>query len=178
MTTDNDPAGGAKVMVPRDEPDAKTEERINAEWCALFGSGPDSFENPGVIHYDEFRSALIAATQQSPISGEGWQDISTAPKDGTRVIGFTKFGVEVVKWHEWDGAEYGSRTGWIGVEQDSTCYPESYLRAVATYQPTHWRPLPAPPVPSVSGGEDQGSSLRDTQLGSADGSSSNEGAGT
>jgi hypothetical protein len=68
------------------------------------------------------------------------------------VIGFTKFGVEVVKWHEWDGAEYGPRTGWIGVEQDSTCYPESYLRAVATYQPTHWMPLPPPPAASVSMG--------------------------
>jgi len=34
---------------------------------------------------------------------------------------------------------------------------------------THWRPLPAPPVPSVSGGGDQGSSAKeaDTQPGAS-----------
>jgi len=147
---------GAMVMVPREAIAQIVFERFspNKDWkcwadCGVLG-------RPTYLEAADSILSMIAAIQQSPISGEGWQDISTAPKDGTRVIGFTKFGVEVVKWHEWDGAEYGSRTGWIGVEQDSTCYPESYLRAVATYQPTHWRPLPAPPVPSVLVGEGQG----------------------
>jgi len=99
--------------------------------------------------------AALSATQQPVSEGVGWRPIETAPKDGSRIIGLTKFGVEVVKWHEWDGAEYGPRTGWIGVEQDSTCYPASYLRAVATYQPTLWQPLaPAPnPIGEEKGAE-------------------------
>ena len=74
-----------------------------------------------------------------------WQPIDTAPKDGSRFLGFTPFGVEMVKWNK-RAAEYGPRQGWIGCEQDSACLPESFLRHAATCQPTHWMPLPEPPV--------------------------------
>lgn len=52
-----------------------------------------------------------------------WQPIETAPKDGTNIIGFTDYGVEVVRWCNWNGGEYAPHDGWIGVEQDSTCLP-------------------------------------------------------
>ena len=68
-----------------------------------------------------------------------WQDISTAPKDGTAILiwpaqsaltGSTECMIisYVVRWHDWKEA-------WIeasGEEYD-------------TFYPTHWMPLPAPP---------------------------------
>ena len=41
-------------------------ERIDDEWRALFGDGPDSFANPGTVHYDEFVSAIRAVIAASP----------------------------------------------------------------------------------------------------------------
>lgn len=70
--------------------------------------------------------------------GTEWQDISTAPK-GVRVIGLTKYGVEIVWWKEGVLHEfYSCPAGWWGLEQDSECKPKQM-------QPTHWQPLPQPP---------------------------------
>lgn len=76
----------------------------------------------------------------------GWRDISSAPRDGTRFLGLTRFGVEMVKWCDGARADnYGPHAGWIGVEQDSSCLPAGQLRTKSQHQPTHWMPLPAPP---------------------------------
>lgn len=75
-----------------------------------------------------------------------WQPIETAPKDGTRFIGLTKFGPEMVKWCNGSSADnYGPHAGWIGVEQDSACLPANFRRQKAQQQPTHWMPLPPAP---------------------------------
>ena len=59
-----------------------------------------------------------------------WQDISTAPKDGTRLLLWMR---------EWaapsTGQYYGESSGW-GMFWDGAMY---------RFQPTHWMPLPAPP---------------------------------
>lgn len=44
-------------------------ERIDDEWRALFGDGPDSFANPATIHYDEFKSAMLAVAALSDTAG-------------------------------------------------------------------------------------------------------------
>lgn len=58
-----------------------------------------------------------------------WQDIETAPKDGTDILGFDEDG-RVVVW--WD------RNAWIrrGDDYDIVTHP------------THWQPLPPPPKDS------------------------------
>ena len=90
-------------------------------------------------------------------AGEGWRLIETAPKDGTRVLGTTRFGVEMVKWCKGEKADdYGPHPGWIGVEQDSTCLPPNFRRPEPQFQPTHWRPLPAPPPTAKLEGRDDG----------------------
>ena len=66
-----------------------------------------------------------------------WQDIATAPKDGTEIVATTERGrTEVVYFDEI------SKT-WRG--------PYSGLDLAA---PAHWMPLPAPPtLPPHEGGE-------------------------
>lgn len=75
-----------------------------------------------------------------------WQPIETAPKDGTEFIGLkgrlvfrTKNQQYYVKWpHEVGGPTY--RDEWT-YEDASSFTP---------WSPTHWMPLPPPPVESGS----------------------------
>ena len=73
-----------------------------------------------------------------------WQDISTAPKDGTDVLLY--FPLEglssdwpkriIAHWRAIDG----ERGHWVWQARAFRSYSEEY-------QPTHWQPLPAPPSP-------------------------------
>jgi Protein of unknown function (DUF551) len=71
-----------------------------------------------------------------------WMPIDTAPKDGSRFCGFngklcflTYIGKYYIKWpHEQGGPTF--REEW-NAEDDS---------AIFSWKPTHWMPLPAPPV--------------------------------
>lgn len=72
-----------------------------------------------------------------------WRDISTAPRDGTDILVFDadELGLPdtacctVVRWYggEWAIVGYGGPI----VEEDGW---------VRTFMPTHWMPLPDPPV--------------------------------
>lgn len=59
----------------------------------------------------------------------GWLDISTAPKDGTRILVTTKSDHIMIVWYE----ENFGMNGWVS-------YPGAY-----GCEPTHWQPLPTPP---------------------------------
>ena len=77
-----------------------------------------------------------------------WQDIATAPKDGTFVLLHVPNGLESgavtvgAYWKETDREKngrfmVGHWDGWLGMDADigsSWC------------EPTHWMPLPEPPV--------------------------------
>ena len=60
-----------------------------------------------------------------------WQPISTAPKDGTVVIGYDRSNIHA------DARNYVEFVLWRG---DRWIDPETW-----TIKPTHWMPLPAPP---------------------------------
>lgn len=66
----------------------------------------------------------------------GWQDIETAPKDGTDILGYTPR-----NGHMW-------RTNWVEIylNADNTFNQPHWSCGIYTYQPTHWRPLPTPPT--------------------------------
>jgi hypothetical protein len=68
----------------------------------------------------------------------GWMSIETAPKDGTMILGYRhvlppRTRVAVITWLP--DEHYGDH--WIG----------SAIGCVMEY-PTHWQPLPKPPVTS------------------------------
>ena len=86
-------------------------------------------------HIERAYELLVAAAPTSPLPGGGWQDISTAPKDGTLVDLFypergrlTDAAWGPTGWgrHEWRGSHT--------------------VRMVPSEKPTHWMPLPAAPT--------------------------------
>lgn len=84
-------------------------------------------------------SAIDAALAESA-GDDGWRDIATAPKDGTKFDG-------------WQGGERVADVYWSDV-QEAFCVDGTYGPAepspVWTMPPlTHWRPRPAPPAESA-----------------------------
>ncbi len=61
-----------------------------------------------------------------------WQPIETAPKDGNDVLVFGGGDYTVAHWNGEEWRDYGD-IGWAGMCGDDN-------------QPTHWMPLPEPPV--------------------------------
>lgn len=106
------------------------------EMIEVYGSDDDHGPIPIM---DRAKAALAGITAeafdaaQAPASN-GWQPIETAPRDGTHILlldevsGWIGSGnvspVNRSYWGEWDQKGYG---------------------AMFPHQPTHWRPLPAPP---------------------------------
>lgn len=69
-----------------------------------------------------------------------WHDISTAPKDGTKILGIDAYGDMVVFW--WGATNlYGWTWDW--------CYGpcEGEYNTYQTTCPELWLPLPLPPSP-------------------------------
>jgi hypothetical protein len=68
-----------------------------------------------------------------------WQPIETAPKDGTRILLWDTDEAVVAKW---DDISMGGAKGWqiavVKLIGDVNYYE-------ATFNPTHWMPLPEPP---------------------------------
>ena len=78
--------------------------------------------------------------QSSPLSA--WQPISSAPKDGTRIMVYA-----CAHNRHWFGSGYyfkgvpGDGEGWIA----HSFYTAPENDSSGSFQPTHWMPLPAPP---------------------------------
>lgn len=69
----------------------------------------------------------------------GWMPIESAPKDGTRVLIWQ--GEAYVAWFEREYAWVSHGGAWIS---------ERYRSDTYEYAPTHWQPLPKPPVSEAS----------------------------
>jgi len=80
--------------------------------------------------------AYLAPALQAQSRDDGWQDISSAPKDGTTV--------QLWSAEDWTPqAHYCVRKqGWYVEYWDADW--QSYAES-SVYEPTHWRPLPRPP---------------------------------
>jgi hypothetical protein len=70
-----------------------------------------------------------------------WQPIETAPKDGTRVLAF---------WPNIFGHGNATQTeSWFGpraADWGEACWQSAFEWDDGHNTPTHWMPLPAPPV--------------------------------
>ena len=65
-----------------------------------------------------------------------WQDIATAPKDGTSIL------LAMRRIHE----HFGARIACGGWQVLAGCWWGSCGSGLIISQPTHWQPLPAPPT--------------------------------
>lgn len=90
----------------------------------------------GLDPADIYEIMLAAAPSVQP---DSWQDIGTAPKDGTDVDlfypGFGRFTEANFEGRGW------GRDEWRGTHT---------VRFYPSGSPTHWRPLPAPPAAPVA----------------------------
>lgn len=96
----------------------------------------------GEIVADLYKETLIYATSENASKVNlqayidkleamgGWQDISTAPKDGTRVLLWNNL------WSDSNTGYFGGLRGWY----------QTYVCGPFVHQPTHWRPLPLKPT--------------------------------
>lgn len=88
---------------------------------------------------DEQVEEILAGWQAEKACSREWQDISTAPKDGTRIITESRGLVGTSRWSERFADAYGdgdTSPGW---------YSETLDRR---HEPTHWMPLPTPKEPT------------------------------
>ena len=80
-----------------------------------------------------------------------WQPIETAPKDGEHIlVSFGTMGIWQVSWCAPAWAEHDDKDSWIWCVDDNKHGPYA-LRGYndeGPRAPTHWMPLPAPPVAS------------------------------
>lgn len=75
-----------------------------------------------------------------------WQPIETAPKDGTRILATNGSRVFIAYWIEnasVNPTEGPEEPHWIEFECEDYWYSVHLFGSAA---PTHWMPLPAPPV--------------------------------
>jgi len=84
-----------------------------------------------------------SAPAPAPPSDDGWQPIETAPKDGTRILA-----VESFQREDEDGRLYPEDAAvvrWVTSRHDGHSGWSGYGLFLASFEPTHWRPLHAPP---------------------------------
>jgi hypothetical protein len=87
----------------------------------------------------ELRSELATAKERiGELEKHQWQDISTAPKDGRRIMVVVRGKVQFAHW-ETQKQNAKPRPFWV----HSLHMGERYNRE---HEPTHWQPLPEPPT--------------------------------
>jgi hypothetical protein len=133
------PSAGDFVLVPREE---MTDAMMDAAQSYLDKRDlRGSFQLPGTFNWHEFWRAMLSAAPLLSSPSVGWREIESAPKDGTRIIGWSAercsncapgtVGMSILFW---------SKIGWT-----SGTLPGKVLIGTQ-HQPTHWMPLPVPPI--------------------------------
>jgi hypothetical protein len=113
----------------------------------------ESEREPGSVQiYPEI--ALKAAAPEE-LGREAWRPIESAPRDGSAVL---------IMCDIWPGTETGRAeecnghntyvAEWWGDEEEGAwvCYMDMPNEPTCPVDPTHWQPLPAPPVPGTTDG--------------------------
>ncbi len=127
-----------------------------ATWGDFLGLTPEPFVSEGVTHEPSMRfstytyqrntrAALAAMPTPAEPAPSGWRDISTAPRDGSYIIG-GRFGPSrELKWvrdMRWmTAAEAAEADGLADCEAD---YLSGWDNDGEEFHPTHWQPLSAP----------------------------------
>jgi hypothetical protein len=74
-----------------------------------------------------------------------WKTIDSAPKDGTDILGYSKYGIAIVRWHlssYYDGSKTVEFGTWAMVNEGEVLYVNG---EVDDTLPTHWLEIPEPP---------------------------------
>lgn len=106
-------------------------------------TSPDDWPDAMLVTAEELLDILAdeLAVRDAPPRGapEGWQDIATAPKDGSRInligqhVGTGKWCRDDAEWDLEEGSSWPEMWRWSNVA------------------PSHWKPLDPPPAPRSTG---------------------------
>lgn len=128
-----------------------TEAMVQAGARALTDAASPGSRFYPVGHARTAYAAMLSAAPAPPASEpEGWRDIESAPKDGTRVLLWSStsggvwwgyWAVHGANWQPTDTGEDGWTSGAVNYSAELVVYID----------PTHWRPLPAPPLQEAAG---------------------------
>ena len=92
---------------------------------------------------DDFTTlAKLISTRDAARDAARWQPIETAPRDGTRILVLVRAQTYLVSWKEY-GTRDGVTTGWCGYDCDEDTW---YSWGFDDGEPTHWQPVPSPPI--------------------------------
>jgi len=95
-----------------------------------------------------FNTPLFTHPPRS-LSNEGWMPIETAPRDGSAIL-LGHEGAAFDGWWEADGRETDTgEPGWIDGLMNN-------IEEYTTLHPTHWQPLPTPPLSTRKGSAGDG----------------------
>lgn len=95
----------------------------------------------------EQAEAKVAGLVEALRASQAWQPIETAPRDGTPVLACIENSVSYVAWTQNGDAKFWGRQWAFLVDHEGS---------VHTFNPTHWLPLPKPPLrtqPQASTGD-------------------------
>jgi hypothetical protein len=87
-----------------------------------FSPYEEEMATKAMIHLERYMRLLDRVTEE-----RAWQDFSTAPKDGTKILVFDSY-VKITYYHI------------------PHLYPEAAHWFNDLWDPTHWMPLPQPPT--------------------------------
>lgn len=90
----------------------------------------------------------MTTTNPNTTTEGGWQDISTAPRDGTLIlVSFGSKGVRAVSWgHPWEDEVTPENGLWCVDDDKHGPYALRGYNDDGPTAPSHWMPLPAAPV--------------------------------
>lgn len=113
----------------------KAREEVAGLWQDLLDvddrTSPAEYPEMCLITFEEFRAAFLAGYRARQVEEE-WRPISEAPKDGTPILGWRK---------GWE------RPGVVAYFGSYWCWDLADAKIIPSdSEPTHFKPLPAPPV--------------------------------
>ena len=94
---------------------------------------------PPSIRFVDFEQVLAVCRAWQ--TEQGWRDIASAPKDGSWIFGYS----DTLKIRFYPMVLFWDDNGWT---------TPSHGDGEPGFNPTHWMPLPDPPVPSPPGTEE------------------------
>lgn len=134
-------------------------EEIVAEYLLALMAPGHSIQDCGAVYARQIRdkavSLIAALTERGYAIEQGWRDIGSAPKDGTKILAlcqptFFETGkdmpfnyVNVVWWTQ--------RTRYRG-DSEADTWGWRHTLTNSNAQPTHWKPIG--PLPAAPGGSD------------------------
>ena len=128
------------------DPTALEVERNEAAWAEM--SWKERYLDEACRHEQTRKQAITALSQARDAAlEEGWQPIETAPRDQTEILVFVPSRSPPVFT-----AQYID--GW-SASTEGRYAPEDDFYGDEDFEPTHWRPLPAPPG-NLKGGSREG----------------------